>query len=131
MTYFATIMLVKLSILFLYIRAFTESRIFRWTVQALMSMIIISHVGFIIMFRYRYTRLECHWLEVETDEEWEAACPEHYDNNTSTIIVVFIAVLTVVLDLIILVLPCSPVWRLHLPRRQKLAILITLISGVV
>ena len=127
--YFATIMLVKLSILFLYIRTFTESRVFRRIVQALMVVIVVSHVVMILLLRFDRPRIECHWKMME-DEEYERLCPRKIDVNVLYIMITWISTLTVVLDVIIMALPCPAVWRLHLPRPQKLAILITLISGV-
>ena len=128
--YFATIMFVKLSILFLYFRTFTESRIFRRAVQALMAVIIVSHVAIILILRFTHTRLECYWRIYEDEEEGVKKCPLNIDGHTVVIVLTWISVLTVVLDVIIMVLPCRAVWRLHLPPRQKLAILITLLSGV-
>ena len=124
-------MLVKLSILFLYLRTFTESRHFRWTVQALMGVIVISHVTFIFLLRYRYNGLTCHWKEYETDEAWAEDCKESIGPEAIRSLIAFISSLTVVLDLIIIALPCSAVRRMHLPRRQRLAILITLVAGLV
>lgn len=124
-------MFIKLSILFLYIRTFTEGRLFRRTVQALMGVIIISHVATICVVRFDTNRLECHWKYYETDEEFLEKCPSNFDYHVIYAVVTWISALTVVLDVIIMALPCRAVWRLHLPRRQKLAILITLISGVV
>lgn len=125
--YFAAIMFVRLFVLVLYIRVFTESRKFRRTVQALMAVIFISHVAIIIVQLLRANRMDCNWNYNDPD----AGCRELLHVDTPFILLTFISVLTVVLDLIILALPCPAVWRLHLPRPQKLAILITLISGVV
>lgn len=124
-------MFLKLSILFLYIRTFTESRIFRRLVQALMIVIVVSHVGFVFILRFRYTTLDCNWVISETEGIFDAKCPTNYDVIVLYVFLALISSLTVVLDLIIMALPCPAAWRLHLPRRQKLAILITLISGAV
>ena len=120
-------MFVKLSMLILYIRVFTESRKFRRTVQALMAVIVISHVAIIIVQLLQANRMDCNWRYNEPD----AGCRDRVDVDTLLILLAFISVMTVVLDLIILALPCPAVWRLQLPRPQKLGILITLISGVV
>lgn len=125
--YFAAIMFVKLSMLILYIRVFTESRKFRRTAQALMAVIIISHVAIIFVQLFQRDRMDCNWRYLEPDID----CRDRVDVDTLLILLTFISVLTVVLDVIILALPCPAVWKLHLPRPQKLAILITIISGVV
>lgn len=129
--YYATIMFVKLSILFLYLRTFTESRIFRHAVQAVMAVIISSHVAIIFILRYTVTRMDCHWRGWVSDEIWDKECHINISYNPLASVLTWISALTVVLDVIIMILPCRAVWRLHLPQRQKLAILITLLSGVV
>lgn len=131
MAYFLTIMLVKMSILFLYLRTFREGRIFAITVYAVLFVLVTSHIGFIFAYLFAYLPVRCSWAQYETDEEWEAHCRRGYDLKILTGLTIFISALTVVLDLVILALPCRAVWRLHLPKRQKLAILFTLLSGVV
>ena len=129
--YFFTIMFVKMSILFLYLRTFREGRIFAITIYAVLFVLVTSHIAFIFAFLFFNLPVSCAWVQYETDEDWDAHCRQTYDVNILTGLTIFILVLTVVLDLIILALPCRSVWRLHLPKRQKLAILFTLLSGVV
>ena len=124
-------MFVKMSILFLYLRVFTEGHIFGYTIYALLLVIVASHISFIFTFLFSTTPVRCSWVVFETEEEFLNTCHDHVDGQVVLILFLFISSLTVVLDIIILSLPCRAVWRLHLPERQKLAILITLISGSV
>ena len=130
-TYFIVIMLVKMSVLLLYLRTFTESRLFRYTVYATLFLLVGSHVPLLVIFIVAVTPVYCAWTFFETDEENIRTCHKNLDDEIFLRLILFIAVLTVVLDIIVLSLPCRAVWRLHLPQRQRLAILITLISGVV
>lgn len=124
-------MFVKMSILLLYLRTFTEGRVFRNVVYTLLFTIVVSHVSFAFCYIFFCLPVNCAWTTYETEEEDEKYCTENINGDVIVRLIVFISVLTVLLDLIILVLPCRAVWRLHLPFRQKLVILITLISGVV
>jgi hypothetical protein len=129
--YFFAIMFVKMSILLLYLRTFTEGRVFRIAVYTLLLLIVISHVSFALTYIFFYLPVSCAWKIFEHEEDYEKYCPQNVDADVIMELIIFISTLTVSLDLIILVLPCRAVWRLHLPKRQKLVILITLISGIV
>lgn len=96
-----------------------------------MAVIIITHVIMIFLLAFDYTRISCHWKMYEDEDEADRLCRRTIDFQVLFIWITFISTLTVVLDVIIIALPCRAVWRLHMPRAQKLAILITLISGVV
>lgn len=112
----------------LYLRTFTESKRFRYTIYAVISTLVITHAVSLAVFLADVTPLHCKWTIYPTDEEWYANCSYNYDSLPA---VVFIAVMTIVLDIIILVLPCPAVWRLHMAKRQKIAILLLLVAGVV
>lgn len=111
----------------LYLRTFTESKRFRYAVYATLSVLILSHIITIPLYWTGVTPLHCNWTYYPTDEEWYANCKENHDILP---IIVFLAALTILLDLVILVLPCPAVWRLHLAKRQKLAIIGILVAGV-
>lgn len=42
--------------------------------------------------------------------------------------IVFIAIMTIILDIIIRALPCPAIWRLHMAKRQKIALLLFLVA---
>ena len=129
-SYFITIAFVKISILFLYRRTFTNGRLFRYTVDAVSFVLVTSHVAFLGAFLFAFLPPSCAWKSFETEEEYLASCSEPIPEVTFYRLIIWITALTVVLDVIIISLPCRPVWRLHLPKRQKLIILITLMAGV-
>lgn len=126
-SYFFTICLVKVTILMLYLRTFTESKRFRYTIYVILATLIITHVATFPIYFSDITPFHCHWSIYPTDEEWFSRCSENYNILPW---MVFLAVLTIVLDIVILALPCPAVWRLHMARRQKIAILLLLTAGV-
>lgn len=112
----------------LYLRTFTESKRFRYTVYAILATLVITHVASLPVFLASVTPFYCQWTIYHTDEEYYSNCSENYNFLSWA---VFIAVLTIVLDVIILALPCPAVWRLHMAKRQKIALLLVLVAGVV
>lgn len=123
-------MFVKMSILFFYLRTFTESRLFRHIVLTILFVLVASHIAFLIALIFVSSPPSCEWKQFQTDQEYLASCSETYPVGIFFKLLIWITVLTVVLDLIILILPCRAVLRLHLPRSQKLVILITLTAGI-
>ena len=123
-------MLVKMSILFSYLRTFTASRRFRYTVWGVMFVLVTSHVSIFICFVVWTTPVRCAWIQIESFQEYGAICQHNYDWEVFLRLIIFSAVLTVILDIIIVALPCRPIWGLHLPKRQKIVILLTLASGI-
>lgn len=113
----------------LYLRTFTESKRFRYIVYVVLSILLITHGATIPVFLANIIPFHCQWSIYPTDDEWNSKCgdSEKYDVLPW---VVFIAVLTIVLDIVILALPCPAVWRLHMAKRQRIAILLVLVAGV-
>lgn len=130
LSYFITIMFVKMSILFLYRRTFIEGRLFRYMVDAVLFVLVTSHVAFLCTLIFALSPPSCAWRQFETDEDYYASCSRPFSLVVLLRLIVWISSLTVVLDMIIISLPCRAVWRLHLPKRQKLVILITLMAGI-
>lgn len=126
-SYFITICLVKVTILMLYLRTFTESKRFRNSIFAVLAILGITHVVTLAVYLADVYPLHCHWSIYATDEEWYANCSDNYDSLPA---IVCIAVVTIVLDIVILALPCPAVWRLHMAKRQKIAIQFLLVAGV-
>lgn len=112
----------------LYLRTFTESKRFRYAVYATLTILVLSHLALIPVYYAEVFPLFCHWTYYPTDEEWYENCHQNYDVLP---FIVFLASLTILLDLIILLLPCPAVWRLHLAKRQKVAIISILVAGIV
>lgn len=112
----------------LYLRTFTESKRFRYIVYAVLSAVVITHLVTLTIYLAATSPFHCFWTIYPTEEEWYSNCSDKYDSLPST---VFIAVATIVLDIVILALPCPAVWRLHVAKRQKIAILFLLVAGIV
>lgn len=126
-SYFFTICLVKVTILMLYLRIFTESKRFRYTIYVVLATLVTTHMATFPVYYSDLTPFHCHWTIYPTEDERYSRCSEKYDALPW---IVFIVVLTIVLDIVILTLPCPAVWRLHMARRQKIAILLLLTAGV-
>lgn len=125
--YLVTICLVKVAILMLYLRTFTESKRFRYIIYAVLFALVSTHLIILIVSLVDITPTRCHWAIYPTDEEWYSNCSENFDLLPA---VIFIPVSTILLDIVILVLPCPAVWKLHMAKRQKIAILLLLVAGV-
>lgn len=120
---------VKASILLMYLRTFTESRRFRWIVYGLLTILIFTHLGIFPLWFVQYLPVDCEWINFETDEQSDAhGCTDHLDMKP---FIVCIAALGIIFDFIILGLPCPAIMRLHLPKRQKIGILVIISAGLV
>ena len=75
------------------------------------------------------TPTACYWLLFPTDEEWYAHCKITFVAGAGNYYV-FLNAFAILLELVILYLPCRPVWRLHLAKRQRIAIMIIILAGV-
>lgn len=129
-TYFIIITFVKMSILLSYLRTFTESRLFRYTVWGILFVLVTSHVSLLILFIINVMPITCAWRTFQFDEDFDASCHFTFSYQIFLRLIIFSAALTVALDIIIVALPFRPVWRLHLPKRQKVAILLIMGSGI-
>ena len=122
---------VKVSILLMYLRTFTGSRSFRYTVWVLLFLIITSHVVGFLIYAASESPISCFWIEYQTDEEWDSHCRENWSSDVNLGYLTFLNAFTIALDLVILYLPCRPVWQLHLPKRQRIAIMMIILAGIV
>ncbi|MCJ1268724.1 hypothetical protein MMC22_008612 [Lobaria immixta] len=127
-TYFVTVGLMKASILLLYLRIFSNSRNLRFAVYAALATVVASHIGTLIVTTFDLRPLKCHWIYILTDEEWDAMCAEYWDDD---IAYMFMSVFTIVLDILILAIPCPAVWKLNMPKRQKIGVMIIFSAGLV
>lgn len=129
--YFFVICIVKVSILLLYLRTFTESRRFRIIAYVVMCLLVTVHIITFPIYWFALSPVSCQWRVFTTDEDFDANCTRHMapgrDNHWFT----FLAAITIVLDLVILIMPCPAVWRLHMAKRQKIVVIGILVSGIV
>lgn len=119
---------MKASILLLYLRIFSNSRNLRFAVYAALATVVASHIGTLIVTTFDLRPLKCHWIYILTDEEWDAMCAEYWDDDIAYI---FMSVFTIVLDILILAIPCPAVWKLNMPKRQKIGVMIIFSAGLV
>lgn len=73
-TYFAIICLVKVSILLLYLRAFTESRRFKHFVYVVLFLIVKTHVATIPIYLTGVSPVSCQWKLFVSDEATDSFC---------------------------------------------------------
>lgn len=94
-----------------------------------LTILTLTHLGVFPLWFLQLRPVACQWKQFETDEEEEAyGCVDFFDLKPYLIC---IAALTIVLDFLILALPCPAIWRLHLPKRQKIGILVIISAGMV
>lgn len=129
-TYFAAIGLAKVSMLLLYLRTFLSTRRkLRWLVFVLIAVVLLSHFLVILLDFVSYPHLYCYWKEFGDDEEaLDKECPSLFDD---TIFYLTVNTFNIVLDIMILIIPCRVVWRLQVPRKQKIILFGILFAGVV
>lgn len=119
-----------MSILLLYLRTFAIDRNFRWTTWIVIFITVASHFVCWILLWAEASPLKCHWVLYPTKDLSRANCTFHFDGEFNKIYLVFIAALNVVLDIIVLAIPCPHVWRLHIPKKEKIMIMIILLTGL-
>lgn len=128
--YLFSIASVKVSILLMYLRVFTASKTFKVTVWVLIFLITGAHIVGFLGWSFSTIPVWCHWTYYPTDEEYAARCHHPALNHVLVPYTLFLNVFTVAVDLVILYLPCRPVWRLQLAKRQRISILLILFAGV-
>lgn len=89
--------------------------------------VISAHLATIIGTTADVRPADFHRLNLPTDEEYYAHCKDYWGDD---LFYVAISVLTTFLDLMILILPCPAVWRLNMPKRQKIAVIIIILTGI-
>lgn len=126
--YIAAVALIKVSLLILYLRTFTEKGLMRVTFWVVMILIILSHAQVIIVYWAKLIPFRCQWqYNTLPGELWSVFCRATIDDLDNW---VFVSIFTVILDLIVLVLPIRSVWRLHMAKRQKIAVSLLMGTGV-
>lgn len=125
--YIAAVALVKVSLLILYLRTFTQKGLFRVTLWTILVAIVLSHAQVIVLYWAKLDPFVCLWkYSTILGALWNALCRLRYDQFRNWI---FVSIFTVVLDIIVLVLPIRAVWKLHMARRQKIAVSMLIGAG--
>lgn len=124
------ICLVKSSMLLLYLRTFAIDRKFRWTIWVVLFITVASHFVCWMLLWAETSPLKYNWILYPTQELSKAHCAQHLDGQYPRMYIVLVAPLNVILDMIVLAMPCPHVWRLQIPKREKTMIMIILLTGV-
>lgn len=131
MSYFVSIGSVKLSILLFYLRIFsTATQTFKAIIWVVFFAIIFSHLTAISVYMYSHWPPTCLWAIYENMEDYRSHCKDAKNPGAVVVYYCVLSAFTIFLDIIILYLPCPSVWQLHLAKRQKLAILIIMLAGL-
>lgn len=127
--YIAAVALVKVSLLILYLRTFTAKGAFRVTLWIVMIAIILSHAQVLIVYWAKVGPYDCIWKYATLPVElWNTFCHKRYNNLPNW---VFVSILTVFLDVVVLALPIRAVWKLHMEKRQKIAVVMLVGAGAI
>lgn len=117
--------------LFTYLRTFPSNQTLCRSVYAIMFIIVSTHFISLVLFWTSFTPFNCYWRVFPSDDAWNSNCKEHSVSEMSQNWYLFMNAFTVALDLVILILPCRPIWRLNMARRQKLVVLGIFAAGIV
>ena len=112
--------IIKLSVLFLYLRLFSVGNWMRYSVYACFTLVAGAVLGGLLslIFGCRPVKIMYQW------EQREGTCidiPMH---------VLVVSIINMITDFIILILPLPTIWSLHLPTRQKLAVVMVFSVGL-
>lgn len=125
--YACALALIKISILLMYLRTFTAPGKFRKTLWVVLGIIIVTSLVVIPLYWNTIAPLECEWKYITLDFDlWTQFCNSRYSDTPYWL---FMAALSIVLDIIVIVLPCHAVWKLHMVRRQKIAVIVMIAAG--
>lgn len=113
--------------LLLYLRVFSITRMLRFAIYVALFMVVTSHIVAFFITTMDVQPIDCHWKAFQTDADYFAHCKEPWDDAISY---VFIGAFTVVLDLVILAIPCPAVWKLNMPKRQKIGVILIFSTGL-
>ena len=92
-----------------------------------MILIILSHAQVIIVYWAKLDPFVCQWKYATLSYEmWVAVCHTRVDDLKNW---VFVSIFTVILDIIVLALPIRAVWKLQMPKRQKIAVIMLIGAG--
>lgn len=95
-----------------------------------MFLIISTHAVTVPVYCYGSHPLSCEWQVFVSDEEYESHCIQRVNEDFFNAWLVFLNAFTIVLDIVIIIIPCRPVWKLNMPKRQKIVVLGIFVSGI-
>ncbi|RAK97902.1 uncharacterized protein BO80DRAFT_504364 [Aspergillus ibericus CBS 121593] len=116
--YVPTLALAKLSLIVLYHRTLRQKRYPRWILYSLALMII--GYSFALMFAFLFG---CHPIQRAWDASVGGTCLDQYTLYIAT------AVLNIISDVALILVPIPTVWRLHMPSIQKVGLLLMFMIG--
>lgn len=119
---------MKISMLLLYLRVFSISRALRYVVFVALFLVVSSHIVILLITTLDIRPINCHWKAFQTDEDYYRHCTDYWDDDVGYI---SMSVFTVVLDVTILAIPLPAVWKLNMPKRQKIGVMIIFSAGLV
>jgi hypothetical protein len=120
--YFASITANKLSLLLFMLRVFPDRR-FRMLVYAVGGLVIAYGISFIVATAFQCSPVEWSWQQI--DDEWgTGTC------NNISMQGWLSAIINIVIDIIMLVLPLKNLWNLQMQLKKKLMIMFMFSLGV-
>lgn len=128
--YLFSIGCVKISILLMYLRAFNWGKPIKYSIYLLIFLIFGAHTTIMLAYTFSNLPTTCHWTFYPTSAEYYTHCHHSKIAFLLNPYSLFINVFTVFVDIVIIYLPCRPVWQLQLPKRQRISILMILFAGV-
>lgn len=110
----------KLSVLLLYLRAFSVQKILRY--------FIFFGIAFNFCLNFALFIINLWFCTPRPGAAWDMELGEHCERLTP--IYVVSSALNIALDLYILLLPCSTFFKLQLPLRKKIGLMIVFMTGI-
>ena len=118
MVYFLALTAVKVSILIFYLRAIGTTALTRRLIYFLMAFVVAYGIA-----RVFATLFECRPVSYFWDRTRRGTCVDYHALLTS------VTVINMITDVAILVFPMPIVWKLRIPRKQKVSICLVFCVG--
>ena len=117
--YFAAITCAKLTILALYLRVFTL-RLYRISIYIIGSIVLVNWLTAFLLSCLKCTPFAFNWDRTVSDGHCSLDLNRLYE---------WITFPSIVTDVMILILPIPVVWKLQLPKLQKIGLATTFLTG--
>lgn len=118
-TYKAAINLTKCCILLLYLKIFNKIRWFKWSCWALLAIVVVYMVSCVFA-----TVFQCTPISKAFNKQMDGTCIDNSKFWSAN------AGFSIATDIIILLLPMHPVYKLHIPWPQKIALMGVFTLGI-
>ena len=117
LSYVFTLPTVKISVILFYHRIFPQKS-FRWAIRSVGAYLVLFLISGVLVFA-----LQCHPVRAF----WQPDTPHHciYQVKFYTAH----GVLNLLADLAVVLMPIPLLWRLKLPRHQKIGLVVLFLSG--